>query len=126
VKGRCLILSIYLNKENKRIIIYTILCILFSIIYELFSHGVISIFMCSSFIFPTILLIENLIIRNKKIRIKINSHNLFKSSILTFTIYFIILGVLEIYGTTNKLVIIYPIIGLSLLLLTIVIHFKKD
>lgn len=119
-------MSILLNKEKNRIIIYTLFCIIFSSIYELFSHGVISLYMCTSFIFPLILLIEDLIIIKKKINIKNTSHNLFKSSIFTFTIYFIILGVLEIYGTTNKLVIIYPILGLSLLLISIIVNLKKD
>ena len=117
-------MSILLNKEKKRVIIYTLLCIIFSIIYELFSHGVISIFMCTSFIFPIILFIEDFIILKKKLRIINYPHNLFKSSIFTFTIYFIILAVLEIYGTTNKLVIVYPILGLILLLLSIVLYLK--
>ena len=115
-----------LKHEKKRVIFYTLFCIIFSLIYELFSHGVISFFMLSAFVFPLLLLIEVVIILKKNINIKIIFHNIFKSSLFTFTIYFIILGVLEIYGTTNSLVIFYPIVGLSLLLLSVVIHLKKD
>ena len=126
-KGKWVILSILdLKQERTRIIISIISCIIFSFIYELFSHGVISFYMCISFIFPLLLLIEVLIIIKKKINIKVISHNLFKSGILTFTIYFVIMGVLEIYGTTNSLVIVYPMLGLSLLVLSIIIHLKKD
>ena len=82
--------------------------------------------MCISFIFPLLFRIEVLIIMKNKINIKVISHNLFKSGILTFTIYFVIMGVLEIYGTTNSLVIVYPMLGLSLLVLSIIIHLKKD
>ena len=115
-----------LKKEKRRFIFYTIFCLIFSIIYESFSHGVISYYMLLSSIFPLIGLIEILFIIKQKLKIKVTSHNLFKSSILTFTFYFIIKGVLEIYGTTNSLVIIYLIIGFNLLLLNIFTYLKKD
>ncbi|MBQ8892375.1 MAG: hypothetical protein IJ068_05910 [Bacilli bacterium] len=82
--------------------------------------------MITCFIFPLILLLEISVITKRKISINNLSHNIFKSSILTFTIYFIIKGVLEIYGTTNSLIIIYPILGLILLILSIITYFKRS
>lgn len=123
MKGRCLILStLDIKKEQTRFYIYTLSCIIFSFIYEIFSHGVLSYFMILSFIFPLIGLIEIIIL--KKINIK--SHSLFKSSLLTFTLYFILKGILEIYGTTNKLITIYLILGFSLLIISMYYYFKKN
>ena len=110
-----------IKKEQARFYIYTLSCIIFSFIYEIFSHGVLSFYMILSFIFPLIGLIDILIL--KKINIK--SHNLFKSSLLTFTLYFILKGILEIYGTTNKLISFYLIFGFSLLIISIYYYLKN-
>ena len=127
MKGRCLILStLDIKKEQIRFYIYTIFCILFTIIYQQFSHGVISYYMILSFLFPLIGLLETQFIINKNKNIKIISHNLFKSSIITFTLGSILKGVLDIYGTTNKLIITYLILGLILLIISIIaIKFQK-
>ena len=118
-----MILSILdIKKERKRFIIYIISSIIFSLIYELFSHGVISYYMIFMFIFPFIGLLNIILLKRKKE----NSHIFFKTSILTFTLFFLIQGILEIYGTTNRLVIIYPIVGLSLLIISIILYLRKD
>ena len=122
MKGRCLILStLDIKKEQIRFYIYTIFCILFTIIYQQFSHGVISIYMILSFIFPLTILIETNILKN----INIKSHTLLKSSIITFTLGFIIKGILDIYGTTNSLLSLYLIFGIILFILSIFFYIKK-
>lgn len=115
-----------LEKEKKRFIIYSIICIIFTFIYELFSHGVISYYMILSFIFPLLGFIEIVILCKKNKLVKINSHNFFKASLLTFTLGSILKGILDIYGTTNKLIIIYLILGLILLVLSIITYLKKN
>lgn len=52
------------------------------------------------------------------------SINLFNASVITFTFGSIMKGFLDIYGTTNRLIIIYPIMGLILIFLS-VITFKN-
>ena len=122
-----MILSILeFKKEKNKFIHYTIFCTIFAFIYELFSHEVYSLFMILNFIFPLIGLITLLSLQKKNITINNCSYNLFKASLLTFTIYFIIKGVLEIYGTTNSLVIIYPSLELILLILSILTYIKKS
>jgi len=110
-----------IKKEQIRFYIYTIFCILFTIIYQQFSHGVISIYMILSFIFPLTILIETNILKN----INIKSHTLLKSSIITFTLGFIIKGILDIYGTTNSLLSLYLIFGIILFILSIFFYIKK-
>ena len=63
---------------------------------------------------------------NQNFNAKVLSHNLFKSSILTFTLGSIPKGVLDIYGTTNSLIIVYLILGLILFILSIILYLKKD
>ena len=101
----------------------TIFVILFSTIYESFSHGVYSKYMILAFIFPLIGLILSITYKNKFIKRFPNkiSTNIFDASLATLTAGGLLQGFLEIYGTTNKLIIIYPAVGLSLLLISIIV-----
>ena len=96
-----------LKRENIFIIGFSIFTLVFGIIYEMFSHGVISLFMILAFLIPLINLITNIIFINRKIKITKLSKNFFSMSIYTFTFFSVIKGVLDIYGTTNNLIIIY-------------------
>jgi len=58
------------------------------------------------------------------IKINVSFNNLFKSSIITFTFYSIVRGVLEIYGTTNSLINIYLIVGIILFVMSLCIKCK--
>ena len=77
--------------------------------------------MILSFIFSLSILIETSILKI----INIKSHNFFKSSIITFTLGFIIKGILDIYGTTNSLLLLYLILGIILFILSIFFYIKK-
>jgi hypothetical protein len=46
------------------------------------------------------------------------SVNLYNASIATFTVYSIIKGVLDIYGTTNKLINAYLVVGMICLIIS--------
>lgn len=111
-----------LKKENKYILGFSMFILIFGIIYEMFSHGVISYFMIFAFTIPLINYIFNLVIINNSIRIKTISKNLFSSSIITFTLYSVLKGILDIYGTTNSLINIYLIIGILLLITSVIIN----
>ncbi len=118
-----------IKKQIKKYFILSIVVLIISIIYELFSHGVISYYMILSFLIPLIMGtgIYYLIYKiNKKSIYKLPSQ-IYNSSILTFLLYFILNGILEIYGTTNYKINIYLLLGFLLLITSIIlnIYYKK-
>ena len=118
----------YFIKKNKMYLIATISTIIFSTIYECFSHGVYSKYMIFAFIFPLLGYIMATIYKHnliKKFPNKIST-NLFDASLATLTTGGLLQGFLEIYGTTNSLIILYPITGLSLCLISLIIYFNQD
>lgn len=99
----------------------TIFLALFGAIYELFSHGVYSYHMIYAFGFPLImgvLLYAVLILRGKYPRRSFL--NVWNTAIATFSLGSVFEGVLEIYGTSNPLVIVYPIAGGILLIIGLI------
>lgn len=115
-----------LKNENKFIIGFSVFVLIFGIIYEMFSHGVISYYMIFAFLIPLINFLINIIFISGKIKINKLSKNLFSMSIYSFTFLSIIKGVLDIYGTTNNLILIYLIVGLILLVASIILFFKTE
>lgn len=113
-----------LKNENKFIIGFSVFVLIFGIIYEMFSHGVISYYMIFVFLIPLINFLINIIFISGKIKINKLSKNLFSMSICSFTFLSIIKGVLDIYGTTNNLIFIYLIVGLILLVTSIILFVK--
>ena len=115
----------YYKKQGIVYIIITIATLIFGLIYEMFSHNVISYFMLCAFLIPlifgAIVSIIMYVFKIKKVtRVQINLYN---ASVATLTVGSIIKGVLEIYGTTNWKVYIYLFIGIFLLIGSIL--FKK-
>ena len=109
------------KKYEKVALIYLIVsvfCALFGAIYEHFSHGVYSYFMLYAFAFPLAggalpaLLIS---LRTAEFSPWSISEWLYHSGIATFTVGSIIQGVLEIYGTTNRLTQWYWYVGAALI-----------
>lgn len=91
---------------------------LFGAVYELFGHGIYSYFMLYAFAFPLVLgvlpYVFCLVRKVKKCsRLGIRFWN---AGIITLTVGSLFQGVLEIYGTTNKLAIVYQIAGILFLL----------
>ncbi len=90
----------------------TVFLALFGAVYEVFSHGVYSYWMIYAFAIPlvmgvipyTILLIRHKTPEKAFLR-------LLSAAIAVFSVGCVFIGVLEIYGTTNKLVTVYPIAG---------------
>lgn len=88
-------------------------CILFGAAYEYFSHEVYSYFMLYAFIFPLAggtLPFLGLAFCNLPLPGRI-SCNLYHSGIAALTIGSLFEGILKIYGTTNRLVVIYWVMG---------------
>ena len=95
-----------------------IFCLFFGAIYEAFSFGVYSIYMIYAFCIPLLLgaiPLFSLALWGKKFpgRFALNAWN---SGIAALTVGCIVKGVLDIYGTTNRLIIVYPIAAAILLL----------
>ena len=118
----------YYKKQIIGYLIVSFICFVFGQVYELFGHGVHSKYMNMAFLIPFFfgtgltLLIYSLKIADKIPRV---SMNLYNASLATITMYSIFKGILEIYGTTNKLSIIYIYISGLLLIISILIIFVK-
>ena len=87
----------------------SLLCAVFGFIYELFSHGVFSPFMAFCFM-PTLLLgvVPFLFVYFKGMYFPHRAaYNIYNSGVSTLTVGFIFTGVLQIYGTTNRLCAVY-------------------
>ncbi len=95
-------------------LLISLFCLLFGAVYERFSHEVYSGFMLYAFAVPLIggTLLCFLLDRFSRERMPGRLvRNLYNSGIAALTVGCIFQGVLEIYGTTNKLMIIYWITG---------------
>ena len=99
----------------------TLFLVLFGAVYEAFSHGVYSYFMLYAFTVPLVLgvTLYTILMMTGKHPSRVFL-NLWNSAIAAFSAGSVFQGVLEIYGTTNPLVIVYPIAGCILAVLSIV------
>lgn len=99
-------------------------CILFGAVYEYFSHEVYSKFMLYAFAFPLAggalpffgMAFYRIPVPGRAAR------NLYHSGIVSLTIGSVMEGVLEIYGTTNRLVLVYWVWGIGFLLLGLILY----
>ena len=84
--------------------------------------------MIFAFIFPLIGFILSIAYKYNLIKRFPNkiATNLFDASLATLTAGGLLQGFLEIYGTTNSLIIIYPVVGLSLCLISLIVYFNQD
>ncbi|MBR1702797.1 MAG: hypothetical protein IJ716_12655 [Lachnospiraceae bacterium] len=111
-----------MRKTRNLYIGITIFTVLFSAIYESFSHGVYSPFMIGAAVIPFagIVLPYTVWLKRQRIPDEMQSNSfvqeLYQMAVLTFLLGSIFTGILEIYGTTNRLSKIYWVAGSSLLL----------
>lgn len=92
----------------------SLFCALFAAIYEAFSYGVYSYFMLFAFVLPLFgcaLPYSIMVLTEKRLPTKFTLR-LWNSGIAILTVGSILQGVLEIYGTTNGLMLYYPIAGM--------------
>lgn len=105
------------GKEIEKLVftylIVTLICAGFGAVYEFFSHGVYSYYMLYAFMIPflggTVYFYCILYFRSKIPGCIARRFHHF--GILTLTVGCIVCGIFEIYGTTNRLVIFYFIVG---------------
>ena len=117
-----------LKEQGKIYIIVTLVCILFAMIYESFSHGVISNFMIYAFAIPLIFGVGVYYMayfwKIKKLPNKFENKT-YNAWIATLTIGSIVEGVLQIYGTTNSKIYVYLIAGIVLLISSIISYLLR-
>ena len=104
-------------------LIVSVFVAVFGVVYEWYGHGIYSMSMLLAFLYPFFLgfvptlalsfseLMED-IPYEKGIRL---GCNLFYSGIATLTVGSIAMGVVEIYGTTNRFMKVYTYVGIVLL-----------
>lgn len=105
----------------------SLFCTLFGAVYEYFSHEVYSYYMLYAFVFPLaggVLPFFLLALGDFPLPDRV-SFNLYHSGIASLTVGSIVQGILEIYGTTNRLVSVYWIAGLLFVGLGVCFYFKK-
>ena len=107
-----------IRKQIIKNIVLTVLCIIFSTIYECYSHQVYSIFMIGTFIVPLLAGVGINVIRwlvYKEIEISESALAIWQCGIYTLTAGSIFRGVLDIYGTTNSKGILFWYVGFLLI-----------
>lgn len=117
-----------LKDQGTIYVIVTLTCILFAIMYEKFSHGVISWFMVFAFTIPLILgvLVYYLcyFLKIKKLLNKFESST-YNAAVASLTLGSIMEGILQIYGTTNWKVWLYLIVAIILFSISIISYLLR-
>ena len=95
----------------------TLSCLVFSAVYEHFSHGVYSAWMVFLFTWPFALgVVPSLVCMLGGVRVPVAVRQLWACGVMTLTMGSCLQGVLEIYGTTSGLVAWYMPAGVVLLM----------
>lgn len=107
-----------IRKQIIKNTILTVLCIIFSTIYECFSHQVYSIFMIGAFIVPLLAGVGVNVIRwlaYNDIEISESALAIWQCGVYTLTVGSIFRGILDIYGTTNSKGMLFWYVGFLLI-----------
>ena len=105
----------YDQRTAVRYLLISLFCFIFGLVYELFSNDVYSAFMLGAFGFPLVLgTLPFLVFAKTAISPTLHARYLYHSGIASLTVGSVIEGVLEIYGTTNRLTAYYWYLGIAL------------
>lgn len=105
----------------------SVFCIVFSTVYEYFSHGVYSPFMIGLCLFPLILGVVPMILR-RRVGLKpasLMNRTIRMWGIITLTVASCLTGVFAIYGTVSAFTIYFWIMGALLMITSIVAYLKE-
>ena len=113
-------------KTSFAYLVAVLFCAFFGAVYELFSHGVYSYFMMYAFAIPLALgVLPNLAATRFGWRAPNKlAANAWNSGVAALTVGCIFQGALEIYGTTNQLAAVYPVVAAALLAVGVVFHVR--
>ncbi len=124
-----------LDERKQRLIVssfyqlmFTIFCAVFGAIYEVFSHEVYSFYMIYAFMIPLVfgVFVPMMVALKGKRTVNALSLSFWNMAIATFTVGSLYMGVIEIYGTTNKMAVIYPVAGTALVFLAFITSFFRS
>ncbi len=106
-------------KANKsyfiKLIIISLLLLIFTIIYEQFSHDVVSIHMRGLFLLPILSgIISYAFMKNNYDKVLISITNM---ALVSIGLYLLLYGIFEIYGTMPYFVVYYLYLGGIILLI---------
>ncbi|MBR5337185.1 MAG: hypothetical protein IK152_04315 [Lachnospiraceae bacterium] len=107
-------------KHSLYLLLFAAFCALFGAVYEAFSFGVYSNFMIYSFAVPLLFGILMLVLYIKKKDVPQNILHLLEMISVTSALGFIAKGVVDIYGSENRLLIVYPVLAGILVVITLV------
>ena len=102
-------------------------CAVIGLVYEIFSHGVWSVFMVGAFAVPLALgVLPNLIIALFRMKTPgMAAENLYACGMATLTLGSLLTGVLQIYGTTNDPIQYYWLVGIGFAILGIIFYLAQ-
>lgn len=105
-------------------LLITILCAVFGGVYEIFSHGVWSGYMVYAFLFPLVLEalpFGFLALRGRPLPCR-SACQLHHAGVATLTVGSLFQGALVIYGTSNRLTVMYWLVGILLITVAVVVY----
>lgn len=107
--------------------LFTFFLALFGAVYEKFSHGVYSYYMIYAFVIPLTLGVFPILclLCLKKQAPEGMAADIWSFGVITLAVGSVFQGILDIYGTTNRLIIIYPIVGVILLIFCAIIFLQS-
>ncbi len=107
--------------------IVAVICAVIGLVYEIFSHGVWSVFMVGAFAVPLALgVLPNLFIALFRMKTPgMAAENLYACGVATLTLGSLLTGVLQIYGTTNDLIQYYWLVGIGFAILGIIFYLAQ-
>jgi len=104
-------------------ILFALFLVLFGAIYEIFSHEVYSYMMIYAFVPCIILAAVYMILVLKKFSLPSKlACDIMDSGVVTISIGLVFGGIIEIYGTTNKLLYVYFACGALFILAAIITY----
>ena len=125
--------SVIKGKERVRngligMLVTSLFCIIFAIIYNHFGHGVYSVYMTYMFLFPLILgsgVYGLVLILPQMKGVSRLPFNLYNSGIATLTVGSLLKGIFEIAGTSSPYVVVYWLVGTTMIVFSVLIAIRQ-
>jgi len=117
-----------ISKTGKHYIAAAAFCLVFSVVYECFSHGVYSLSMICLCLYPFFLGVLPFVFLKADERISCPEQaakNLWNSGVMTWTAGSLVRGIMEIYGTTTPFETVYTAAGILFLLSAVILQFGR-
>ena len=106
-----------LRRDAKRYFIAALGCVVFSVIYEYFSHSVYSLYMICLFLYPLLLgAVPSLALMQRGAVPTEAVRRVWRAGVWTLAFGSLMTGVFEIYGSPSPLTVIYWPVGAALLI----------